>query len=134
MVPVDTMAGFSTFGGGFLDAPSLLCASVWLGRELECARDFSCDLLGMANASSANASVTRCERSLDLLEAVEAFASKENLVFESCSIENWSMEGNLADRSSSAWLPSLGGDFESSAANGSPPMTLKGEGLGRWVV
>jgi hypothetical protein len=83
--------------------------------------------LGLANASSARAIVTRIDNPLSAAAfgLGSADESKSNLLPFSWRMENWSRVGNLFDSSSA--FPPLGA---SSAANGSLEIIRSGEGLG----
>jgi hypothetical protein len=85
--------------------------------------------IGLANASSARAFVTRIDKPLSAafgLVSVVDDESKSNLLPFSWRMENWSSVGNLFE-SSSAEPPTLGA---SRAAKGSLDMIRSGDGLG----
>lgn len=144
MVPMETMTGRGGVGkcdngdcwDGFVfpsNVPCIGAFSVFGGIEedvvgFECSGTFVC--AGMANASSANAAVTRCEISFgcDLLSG--DLPSKSILLPESCSRENWSKVGKRLDSSSPGALNDREPLSESSAANGSLAEPRRGEGLG----
>lgn len=82
---------------------------------------------GLTNASSASLAATLWPISVGFSWG-EVGLSKSNFAPCSWRIENWSSVGNLDESSSaSSFLPVL----ESNAANGSPLVTLIGDGLGR---
>jgi hypothetical protein len=82
---------------------------------------------GLTNASSASLAATLWPISVDFSWG-EVGLSKSNFAPCSWRIENWSRVGNLDESSSaSSFFPA----FESNAANGSPLVTLIGDGLGR---
>lgn len=84
---------------------------------------------GRAKASSASALVTRWLMFLEGSGAVFCFVSNAKSSPDSCRRENSSIEGNLLAISSTVGFGSKEA-VESKAENGSPSVTLNGEGLG----